>query len=41
VEVSIGIGIAVIFSVVWPEEEEGLLERMPFSSAPKPGSDDI
>jgi uncharacterized membrane protein YccC len=40
-EVSIGIGVALIFSVVWPEEEEAPLEKMPFSYLPKSGGDDI
>jgi uncharacterized membrane protein YgaE (UPF0421/DUF939 family) len=40
-EVSIGIGVALIFSAVWPEEEETPLEAMPFSYLPKPGSDDF
>ncbi len=39
--VSIGIGVALIFSVVWPEEEEAPLEKMPFSYLPKSGGDDI
>jgi uncharacterized membrane protein YccC len=40
-EVSIGIGVALIFAVVWPEKEEIPLEGMLFSSLPKPGSEDI
>jgi uncharacterized membrane protein YccC len=40
-EVSIGIGVALIFSVVWPEEEETALEGIPFSSLVRPDSDDI
>lgn len=40
-EVSIGIGVALIFSVVWPEEEEIPLQGMPFSYLPKAGSDDF
>lgn len=38
--VFIGIGVALIFSIVWPEEEETPLEEMPFSYLPKSGSDD-
>jgi uncharacterized membrane protein YccC len=40
-EVSIGIGVALIFALVWPEKEEIPLERIPFSSVPKPVSEDI
>jgi uncharacterized membrane protein YccC len=40
-EVSIGIGVALIFAVIWPEKEEIPLEGMPFSSLPEPGSGDI
>jgi uncharacterized membrane protein YccC len=40
-EVSIGIGVALIFAVVWPEKEESPPEGMSFSSLPKPGSSDI
>jgi uncharacterized membrane protein YccC len=41
-EVSIGIGMALIFSVVWPEKEEDApTEKMPFSYLPKSGGDDI
>jgi hypothetical protein len=40
-EVSIGIGVALMFAVVWPEKEEIPLEGMPYSSLPKPGSEDI
>jgi uncharacterized membrane protein YccC len=40
-EVSIGIGVALIFAVVWPEKEEIPPEGMSFSSLPKPGSSDI
>ena len=40
-EVSIGIGVALIFALVWPEKEEMPLEGNPFASLPKSGSDDI
>ena len=40
-EVSIGIGVALIFALVWPEKEEIPFEGVPLSSLPKPGSDDI
>jgi uncharacterized membrane protein YccC len=36
-EVSIGIGVALIFSVVWPEEEKTAREGIPFSSLAKLG----
>jgi hypothetical protein len=39
-EVSIGIGVALIFSVVWPEEEEVPLLGMPFSYLAKAASGD-
>ena len=39
--VFIGIGVALIFAVVWPEKEEIPPKEMAFSSLPKPGSDDI
>ena len=40
-EVSIGIGVALMFAVVWPEKEEIPPEGIFFSSLPKPGSSDI
>ncbi len=40
-EVSIGIGVALIFALVWPEKEEMPLEGNPFASLPKSGSNDI
>src|SRR5277367_4748897 len=40
-EVSIGIGVALIFAVIWPEKEEIPFEGMPFSSLAKSGSDDV
>jgi uncharacterized membrane protein YgaE (UPF0421/DUF939 family) len=40
-EVPIGIGVALIFAVVWPEKEETPLEGILFSSLPNPGSGDI
>src|ERR1700693_1921290 len=40
-EVSIGIGVALMFAVVWPEKEEIPPEGIFFSSLPEPGSEDI
>ena len=40
-EVSIGIGVALIFAVVWPEKEEIPLEEISISSLTKTGSDNI
>jgi hypothetical protein len=40
-EVSIGIGVALIFAVVWPEKEELRFPEMLFSSEPKRTSDDV
>jgi uncharacterized membrane protein YccC len=40
-EVSIGIGVALIFAVVWPEREEIPLEGTPSSSLPRTYSEDI
>jgi uncharacterized membrane protein YccC len=40
-EVSIGIAVALIFSVVWPEQEELPVEQMPLPSLPNPASNDF
>jgi uncharacterized membrane protein YccC len=40
-EVSIGIGVALVFALVWPEAEEIPLEGVPLSALPKPGGNDF
>lgn len=40
-EVSIGIAIALVFALLWPEREENPLEEIPYASLTKTGSDNI